>query len=181
MNLVLFGIKKCGKTFLGKKIAAQLKRAFIDTDDLVEKEYQIMQKKRLSCRDIYREVGPVKFRIIEQEVVHSLQDVQRSVIAAGGGTMLSLDNSEALSRHGILVYLTEEKETLKKRLFEEDDFTPLLDPKDPDASFERMYSERDAAYRRLNAIEFPLTQLAEQESVDKLCALALAKEKKDGK
>ena len=47
MNLVVFGIQGCGKTTLGKKVAKKLKRAFIDTDELVEKEYQLMERKSL--------------------------------------------------------------------------------------------------------------------------------------
>ena len=110
--------------------------------------------------------------MIEAEVIQSLQNVQHSVIAAGGGTMLCVDNAEALSKRGILVYLIEEKEVLRKRLFEEESLPAFLDPKDPEGSFLRMYDERDALYRRLGAVELDLSKTSEDEALAKLCALA---------
>ncbi|MEM7174621.1 MAG: shikimate kinase [Chlamydiota bacterium] len=179
MNIVLFGIKGCGKTTFGKKVAVELKCAFIDTDELIEKEYQLMQKKTLSCRDIYQEVGPVKFRMIEYEVVQSLQNVQHSVIAAGGGTMLSIENAEALSQYGTIVYLIEDKETLRKRIFSETALPAFLDPQDPEVSFERMYEERDHLYRRLGAIELNINTMSEEEIVAELVKIAQTEQKQE--
>lgn len=181
MNLILFGIKGCGKTTFGKKVAKKLKCAFLDTDELAEKAYQTAQKKQLSCRAIYQELGPVKFRLLEQGVIQSLQDVQHSVIAAGGGTMLLIENVEALSYHGILVYLIEERETLKKRVLAEETLPPFLDPKDPEGSFARIYEERDDFYRRLGAIELSIAKMSEDEVVAKLCKIVQDKKKGHGK
>ena len=114
MNIVLFGIKGCGKTTFGRMLAKERGCAFIDTDHLIEEIYQINRQKKLTCRQIYEEVGPVTFRALEYEVVQSLQDVQNSVIAVGGGAMLLYENIEALQKNSHLIYLYFEREKLKK-------------------------------------------------------------------
>lgn len=176
MNIVLFGIKGCGKTTLGKKIAEKLKRAFIDTDALIEDIYQLNRQGKRTCCEIYEEIGPVGFRTLEYEAIQSLQDVQNSVISVGGGTMLLLENVEALSKHGHLVYLIEDKEVLRKRIFSAPRLPAFFDPKDPNGSFERMFEERDDLYRNIDgSVHIDLTKLKEKEAVDQICSLITPK------
>ena len=149
MNIVLFGIKGSGKTTIGKLLAKKLGKAFIDTDRLIEEVYQVNRQKKMSCRQIYEEVGPVTFRALEYEVVQSLQDVQKSVIAVGGGVMLLHENVEALKKRSHLVYLVFDREPLKKRVLAKDPLPAFLDPNSPEASFDKMYDERDDFYKKI--------------------------------
>lgn len=178
MNLVLFGIKGCGKTTLGKKIAVKLGRAFVDTDMLIEDLYHINRGKHLTCHEIYKEVGPLGFRSLEYEVIQSLQDLRNSIIAVGGGAMMFLENVEALSKTSHLVYLIVEKQALKKRVLAQEDLAAFLDPRDPESSFDRLYEERDAYFRKLHATEIDISKISEEEAVKEICALH---EKKYGK
>jgi len=177
VNTVLFGIKGCGKSILGKQVAVKLKRAFIDTDYLIEEIYQTHRKKRLGCREIYEEVGEIGFRTLEYEVIQSLQDVQHSVIAVGGGAMLSYDNVDALRKSSLLFYLFCEREVLKRRLFSQDVLPYFIDLKDPDASFDRTYDERDESYRKLDAHILNVTQMEDEAVVDQICKYARNNEK----
>ncbi|NGX51331.1 MAG: Shikimate kinase [Chlamydiae bacterium] len=172
MNIVLFGIKGCGKSTYGKAVAKKLKRAFIDTDRLIEESYQLTRKKKLTCREIFQEVGPVGFRALEYEVIQSLQDVQHSVIAVGGGVMLLRDNVEALSKKSHLIYLFFEKEELKKRVLSEDPLPAFIDPNDPDSSFDRIYDEREDFFRNLGPEIIDVTKLSDEEVLTQICKLS---------
>ncbi len=172
MNIVLFGIKGCGKTTLGKKVATKLGRAFIDTDRLIEDIYQLNHQGKLCCNEIYKEVGTVGFHSLEYEAIQSLQGVQNSVIAVGGGAMMLIENVEALSKRGALVYLIEEREVLRKRIFAEPTLPAYFDPKHPDASFDRMVEERDNFYRRIGgATQLDLSKFSEKEAIEKICGV----------
>ena len=52
MNIILIGFKGCGKTLIGKTLAAKLKRGFYDTDSIIESVYAEETKSYLSFREI---------------------------------------------------------------------------------------------------------------------------------
>lgn len=181
MNIVLFGIKGSGKTTFGKQLATKMERAFIDTDRLIEEVYQVNRQKKLSCRQIYEEVGPVTFRALEYEVVQSLQDVQNSIIAVGGGTMLLHENVDALRKKSRLIYLVFDREALKKRVLAEDPPPPFIDPNEPEASFDKMYDERDDLYKKIGAQEINVTTMKDEAVIKKICEMVTPIQGKDGK
>jgi shikimate kinase len=133
-NIILCGFKACGKSTLAKKSAEKTGLHYIDTDHLVSK----------NCRALYLH-SVEAFRDIEKEVVAALQDFQNAVIATGGGTILDPDNVAILKKLGTLFYLRVPKEELKKRLLV-DPLPAILDPADPEGSFEKMYHERAPLY-----------------------------------
>ena len=178
MNVILFGMKGCGKTTFGRKLAKKLNRAFIDTDLLIEDFYELNRGKKLTSHQIYEEIGPAGFRFLESEVIQSLQDVQNSVVAVGGGAMMQIDNVEALKKTGLLIYLILDKETLKKRSLEGAELPAYLDPKDPERSFELLYSQRDDFYKRLGATELIITNMKEDVIVDTIYSLFFESQKK---
>ena len=171
MNIVLFGIKGSGKTTFGKQLATKTKRAFIDTDHLIEEVYQINRQKKLTCRQIYEEVGPVAFRGFEYEAIQSLQDVQNSVIAVGGGAMLLHENVDALKKNSHLIYLVFDREALKKRVLAEDPLPTFIDSKKPEASFDKMYDERDDFYKKIGAQELNVTSMKNDAVIKKICEI----------
>lgn len=169
MNIVLFGLKSSGKTTFGKQLAEKLGKAFIDTDRLIEETYQASRQKRLTTCQIYQEVGPVTFRALEYEVIQSLQDVQSSIIAVGGGVMLLHENVEALKKNSHLFYLVFDREALKKRVLARDPLPAFLDPNDPESSFDKMYDERDHYYKKITATQINVTTMKDKEVIDKIC------------
>ena len=111
------------------------------------------------------------FRALEYEVIQSLQDVQKSVIAVGGGAMLLHENVEALKKSSQLFYLFFEREPLKKRVLSQDPLPAFLDPKDPESSFDRMFDERDDFYRKLGTEILDITQMKDEDVVSQICKL----------
>lgn len=107
-NFVLCGIKHCGKTTHGKRLAAKLGYAFIDTDDALSAAYEGKTGNALTPRQIYTRHGEDYFRKLEAEAVSTLAEPGRCgrVIALGGGVPANPYLDVALLRHlGVCVYL----------------------------------------------------------------------------
>jgi len=151
MNLVLFGIKGCGKSYFGKRLAEETKYLFIDTDLLIESLYEESYHEHLTFREIYRKLGPESFRKLEHQVIQSLTPMKNAVIAVGGGSISEPENLAILEKIGTLVYLKTDKETLKKRIFTQG-VPAFLDPNNPEESFENMYQVRSELYEKIPAI-----------------------------
>ena len=98
-NIVLIGMPGCGKSTIGKKIAADTGKKFVDTDALVEK------KAGKSIPDIFKEEGEAAFRKLEAEVIASIGKERGQVIATGGGCVLSLENVRNLRQNGTMVFI----------------------------------------------------------------------------
>jgi shikimate kinase len=169
MNIILFGFKSCGKTYFGKLLSKRLSRPFIDTDHLLEAEYALLKHEKLSCREIYLKLGEEGFRALETQVLASLQNVQHAVIAVGGGMILHRTNLEILKKMGKLIYLSLDRETLKKRLLSST-LPAYLDPLDPEGSFDQMYEKRKTFYERIRAIHIDVSEKTDLSVLDAIIA-----------
>ena len=137
-NLILCGFKGCGKTTLGKELAKKIGYGFIDTDSLIAED----------CKSFYKEVGESAFRLAEKKAIASLHDVSSCVIATGGGAILDPESRAIFKKIGRIIYLKEEKETIKARLLKKP--CPAFFPgKDIEREFEEMYAHRVSIYEGL--------------------------------
>jgi shikimate kinase len=141
--VIFCGLPKCGKTTLGKKAAKKLNWEFIDTDRLIENAYP---SRGWTCREIHQHEGAAVFRRLEKEQIASLEKVDRTVIALGGG---SLDNQESailLRKLGTLIYLKEPPERIWNRI--KDKPPAYLDPLDLEKDFYKIASLRMVVYEK---------------------------------
>lgn len=161
MNLILFGFKGCGKTYFGKLAAQELKRPFVDTDELIVNLYG---QKNLTVREVYKRVGEAEFRLLEREAVRSLELLEASVIALGGGSILDFQNRELLEKIGSLAYLETGLKTLQRR-----GTNPIAGP------IESLYRERLPLYRAIPATRIDTDLLKEKEIVKALCSIIMEK------
>ena len=77
-NIVLIGMPGCGKTTLGKLLAAKLKMEFYDADDVLE------QREPYSIKEFFAR-GEAVFRESEQRTAAFLAWTENCVLAAGRG------------------------------------------------------------------------------------------------
>jgi len=78
-NLVITGFMGTGKSTIGKKIAAKLKREFVDTDAEIER------RAGMSIPEIFEVQGEAAFRAMETELARELATREKLVISTGGG------------------------------------------------------------------------------------------------
>jgi shikimate kinase len=166
MNVILFGFKKCGKTYYGMKVAQKLHMDFIESDLLLEKIYEAKHHKFLSYRDIGKKHGFAFFQTLEEEVVSLLLQKKNTVISLGGGVVLNEENVKRLEKIGPLVYLEVPKKELKERILSSD-LPPYLDPKHPSESFDAFYEEKAALYKRISSHTLSVTD-KEEETLERL-------------
>ncbi len=107
-NIVLIGMPGCGKTTVGRKLAKELDREFIDTDDIiVEREGRLIP-------EIFASEGEAAFRDIESAVIRDITLRSRgAVISTGGGAVLRPENVNALRRVGRIYFLDRDIENIK--------------------------------------------------------------------
>lgn len=98
-NLVLIGMPGCGKSTIGRMLADQLNKKFVDSDILIKK------KANMEIADIFSQHGEDYFRKIEQEVVADIGKEHGLVIATGGGVIKNEANIDALKQNGRVILL----------------------------------------------------------------------------
>lgn len=170
MNIILFGFKKCGKTYFGMQLAQKLHREFIDSDHLIEELYATQYHETLSYRDIAKKHGFSFFCELEKHVVSKLVQKRNRVISLGGGVMLNPENVARLEQVGSLVYLKPSKMTLKTRILS-GEIPPYLDPLHPGESFEKLYAERMPVYESIKAHQVTTEGKTEEAILQELCAV----------
>lgn len=138
MNIVLTGPMGSGKTAVGEKLAKELGRGLIDTDQLV------VENAGMSIVGIFKAQGQGKFRELEESVIADVARLDNHVIATGGGVVLRFVNMRRLRRNGLVINLKASVETLFERLKDNTD-RPLLNKQNPKEEL-RKHSEGRAPF-----------------------------------
>ena len=106
-----------GKTSVGKILARQLFKKFIDVDTMIEKE------QNTTVTDIFNTKGEEYFRSLEQKCINELTQKKGQIIATGGG----LPIYSSLSKKSLIVYIDADFDVILNRLpKKERDKRPLL-------------------------------------------------------
>ena len=111
MNKVfLIGLPASGKTTTGKWLAGKMGWDFMDLDQF------IVQQTGSSIFEIFETQGEEAFRKIEADCLRQTKDLNRIVIACGGGTAAHLSNMDWMISQGMTVYLNPEIKVISQRL-----------------------------------------------------------------
>ncbi len=119
-HIFLYGPPGTGKSTVGKILARNLKLPFVDLDRVIETNAGI------SIVQIMEQQGESAFRDLESSALRSIPNEKESVIALGGGALLSAENREFAHETGKVVLLMAELDTLLERLNEGPNKRPLL-------------------------------------------------------
>ncbi|HPX59488.1 MAG TPA: shikimate kinase [Bacteroidales bacterium] len=145
MRIYLLGFMGSGKTTFGKKLAASIRFSFIDTDACFEKEYQT------TIEEFLKTHTEDEFRQLETKILQQTKDIDKVVIALGGGTPCFYDNMNWILENGLCVYLKLSPMALKNRLLNSQKKRPLLNYSSEEkllSSIENLLVEREKFYQR---------------------------------
>ena len=99
-NIILIGMPGCGKSSVGKALAAVLNRTFLDADE------EIVRRAGCSIPEIFAAQGEAGFRRAESAVLADLGKQSGIVLATGGGCVTRPENYPSLHQNGCIVWLT---------------------------------------------------------------------------
>ena len=152
--VVLIGPMGSGKTRVGKRVAKQLGRDFIDTDKVIVAEHGPITA-------IFDEKGEPYFRELEREAVAAALQTD-GVVSLGGGAVLDPQTRELLAACRV-AYLTVTAEAVASRLT--GGSRPLA--RGGVTDWARIYEQRRPIYESLAGRTFdtsrrPYTRIAEE-------------------
>jgi len=162
-NIIITGFMGTGKSVVAKELARKLKMEFIDMDRIVE------EGQGMSIADIFSRYGENYFRQQENKLVKELSQKENMIIATGGGTLLSSDNTRILGQRGQIICLYADSRTICNRVKRRNN-RPLLKGENVLSEIDRLLEERKKIYDNIKW-KIDTTNLNIQEVTDKIIAL----------
>ena len=124
-----------GKTSVGKILARQLHKKFMDVDTLIESEQDS------SINDIFENKGEEHFRSLEQKCINELTQKTGQIIATGGG----LPIYSSISKKSLIIYIDADFDVILNRLStKEHAKRPLLQD---EARARALFTQRIGSYK----------------------------------
>ncbi|WP_281250902.1 shikimate kinase [Salibaculum halophilum] len=138
-TVVLVGMMGCGKSAIGRSLAARLGVGFVDSDAEIE------AAANATIPEIFARDGEAFFRAREAEVIARLLRATPCVLSTGGGAFLAERNRRAIAARGVALWLEADLDLLWERVRHKDT-RPLLRTPDPKATLARLLEERAPIY-----------------------------------
>ncbi|MFV0314944.1 MAG: shikimate kinase, partial [Anaerotignum sp.] len=106
-NLVLIGMSGCGKTTLGKMVAKELGKTFVDIDE------EIIKQINMPIADYFSTMGELAFRELEKATVLKFSHQNGLVISTGGGVVKDKSNIDVLKQNGLIFWIKRDASLLE--------------------------------------------------------------------
>lgn len=106
LNLALIGMPGSGKTSLGKILAENMDRNFIDLDQEFEKKYG-------NIEEFFKNYGEEAFRKKESEILEEFSKKTGLIISCGGGIVEKNENYYRLKENSLIVNVKRDLEKLE--------------------------------------------------------------------
>ncbi|NMB44967.1 MAG: 3-dehydroquinate synthase [Firmicutes bacterium] len=95
-NIILTGMMGAGKTTIGRDLAKQLHKRFVDLDEVIEK------RAGTSIPELFEHYGEADFRKRESEALADILNHTNQVVATGGGVIMREDNRNLMHRDPVI-------------------------------------------------------------------------------
>ena len=99
MHIFLVGMAGAGKTSLGRRLAQNLNRRFVDTDQ------RISELMHLTVNEIFATYGEPFFRAAETAVLIDLVSLPPCIISTGGELCTFSENVAIMKNNGIIIHI----------------------------------------------------------------------------
>jgi shikimate kinase len=141
-RIFLVGPMGAGKTTIGRQLARQLKKEFLDSDREIE------TRTGADIPLIFELEGEQGFRSRECKMIDELTQKNDIVLATGGGAVLNEENRKHLKSRGCVLYLFASLDHLFERTVK-DKNRPLLQTENPRQRIQEILEKRDPLYREV--------------------------------
>lgn len=167
----LVGMMGAGKTTIGRSLAKELGREFVDLDQALEARCGV------PVTVIFDIEGEAGFRKRETQALEELSRHPGVVLATGGGAVLAAENRHYLKERGTVVYLRADADELYRRLAR-DKQRPLLQTADPRTRLAELLALRTPLYEEVAHLAFDTGTQPVPQAVARLAAQLKAYEEK---
>lgn len=137
--LVLIGMMGAGKTTVGRRLAARLGRAFLDSDEEIEKAAQ------MTIPEMFAERGEAEFRSGETRVIARILKDEDIVVATGGGAFINPDTRALIKSVALSVWIKADFDLLFARVSKRSN-RPLLKTENPRKTLRTLIETRYPIY-----------------------------------
>ncbi len=137
-NIYITGFMGAGKTVVGRRLAALLKRPFVDMDELIANE------SGMSVHAFFETQGEDQFRDMETRLLERLAGENGLIVSAGGGVPERAINRRMMRQSGAIVYLQTPLDDCLARI--RNDSGPLRPLCSGENAVRALYERRFAAY-----------------------------------
>ena len=145
-NIVLVGPMGSGKTTIGRRLAHELNRDFLDTD------HEIIDKTGVTIDHIFDIEGEEGFRERESKILENFCQMSNIILATGGGIVILPKNRKILQNVGLVVYLTSSVDQLLRRTAKSKSRPLLENSTDRRKTITDLVDTRDIYYREVASI-----------------------------
>ena len=145
MNLLLVGMMGGGKTTIGRQLAMRLGYHFIDMDEQIEND------QNCSISEIFIQQGEEFFRRLETDLLKKLLQVQNTVVATGGGVVVTEGNLDLMKRIGTIIYLKTSVDEIIERV-KNTLHRPLLQNENTEERIHLLLQHRTPLYEQADQI-----------------------------
>jgi shikimate kinase len=135
----MVGLMGCGKSAIGRRLAAALGLDFVDADAAIE------QAAGCTIAEIFERFGEAEFREGEARVITRLLEGPPCVLATGGGAYMNDQTRGLINQSGIAVWLRADLDLLVRRTAGRT-HRPLLNVGDPRQTLARLMDQRYPIY-----------------------------------
>ena len=165
--IFLTGFMATGKSKVGRVLAQQLGRVFVDTDEM------IVDAAGKTIPEIFEQDGEPTFRQLEHEAIQRASKMDNVIVSLGGGAITQARNWDVIRGTGVCLCFTASVDTIYERVSRKRNERPLLAGLDDDGlrtKIKTMLKERDAFYQQADVF----VTSTEDRSPEDTAALALA-------
>lgn len=160
-NIYLIGPMGAGKSTIGRMLAKELARPFLDSDHVIE------ERSGADIPWIFDVEGELGFRDRESQVIKDICTQKGVVMATGGGAVGRSENRRQLSTNGFVVYLSTPVAIQLQRT-EKDKRRPLLQRADREEVLTRLLEERDPLYRSIADLVLDTATMSPRQVIKKI-------------
>lgn len=147
--IFLCGFMGAGKSTVGRHLASELNRPFLDLDDKIE------EMAGQTIPDIFKHSGEADFRAIERRAILEVCRNFEGIAALGGGSLQNQHMLDHIKLNGLLLFIETPIYVILDRISGDENRPLLLDeegnPRDTEAlrqELEELYEERKVLYEQ---------------------------------
>jgi len=147
-HIILIGFKNTGKSAVGRMLAPDIQKKFIDVDERIEAIYAEKTKEKLSCRQIMYKQNEPYFRALESEALNDAIQSESAVISLGGGAPLRIENQTMIKPY-VILHVTAPRGIVFERIMINGRPAFFSHDESPFEFFTRIWEEREKVYQEL--------------------------------